>query len=98
MINIASIDYNSPTIWPEIGLADAIYHPWSGFEAQPLWSEYPDLYSREAFNCPYDVESSLPENFKVVTGGEPFLQGGIEWFLEDLSESTGSPIRLDTDG
>ncbi len=97
MISIAVVRYNLANLISN-EICDAIYVPWSGFEKQPIWSCNPGLYSIEPFNTHYDIEATNDSNWRVITGGEPFLQGGIERFMSMMYEAIGCPIRLDTDG
>ena len=97
MINIAVVRYNLAGLIPD-EICDALYVPWTGFEEHPVWSPNAGLYNMESFNAEYNISDTDPNNWRVITGGEPFLQGGLESFVGLLYDAIGCPIRVDTDG
>jgi hypothetical protein len=95
-ISLASVEYSSIS-WPHLGLCDTIYVPWSGFVSHPFWSEYNIFDREESFNSIYIPSLSAPDQFRLITGGEPLVQD-IESFISLLKHTISCPISLCTDG
>ena len=96
-MRIATVEYNSKSVWPDQN-CDVIYVGGSPFYEHPRWSPWPALFLNRNFNDLYDIDENTDhDNFRVITGGEPFLQS-VELFAEKLKGAINCPVRIDTDG
>jgi len=95
-MRIATIDYSSEAVWPGQN-CDVLYVEGSPFSEHPRWSPWPALFENLRLHSLYDIDKTSPEEFRVITGGEPFLQG-VELFVKKLKRAINCPVRIDTDG
>jgi organic radical activating enzyme len=96
-MDVATVEYNSESVWPG-QKCDVLYVEGTPFYEHPRWSPWPALFQRARFNALYDINKNLSDDdFRVITGGEPFLQG-VELFTAKLKDAIGCPVRIDTDG